>query len=71
MDPTLFLSGQAFQDHHASKAGQADVDAFYDLHGPDVFSRLSRLRARLTEAWIALRTRRHRAVVFTPEAQRG
>ncbi|MCI5073680.1 hypothetical protein [Oricola sp.] len=71
MDPTLFLSGQAFQEHHASKTGQSEVDAFYDLHGPNVFWRLSRLRARLTEAWIGLRTRRHRAVVFAPEAQRG
>lgn len=71
MDPPHFLSRQAFQNHHLDKPNRAEIEAFYDLHGLEVFAALSHWRVRLRTAWLRTRYRQDRPAGFAPEAHRG
>ena len=44
MDRTHFLAAQAFPRDRHGLATRAEIDAFYDAHGLEIFARASRLR---------------------------
>ena len=44
MDRTHFLATQAFPHDRHGAATRAEIDAFYDAHGLEIFARASRLR---------------------------
>ena len=44
MDRTHFLAAQAFPRDRHGAATRAEIDAFYDAHGLEIFARASRLR---------------------------
>ena len=71
MDPTLFLSNQAFQHKDISQPNPDDIDAFYDRHGLDLFAVVARWRTRLNAAWQSRSARRSRPVRLAPKAYRG
>lgn len=69
MDPTHFLSSQAFQHHKADKTNPAEIEAFYDTHGSNFFAALPRWHARLSRAWRWLHNHNDGPTGFAPETQ--
>lgn len=68
MDRTHFLAAQAVpRDRHAP-ATRAEIDAFYDAHGSEVFARAFRLRRsiRALAARWARPSERKRAFAAVP-----
>ena len=71
MDPTHFLSCQAFQHQDTGNPGQGEIGAFYDEHGREIFAAFPRWCERLKEIGLGLRNRRSQPARFAPEARRG
>ena len=69
MDPTNVLASQTTHHHDADKAGPAEVSAFYDRHGLELFAILSRWRSRLAAAPQWIRGQTGSTVDFAPRGQ--
>ncbi|MEZ5720380.1 MAG: hypothetical protein R3D59_00965 [Paracoccaceae bacterium] len=67
MDRTHFLATQAFPRDRHGPATRTEIDAFYDVHGLEIFARASRLR-RSVRALAARRLGRLRnaSVIWPP-----